>query len=128
APLSSSSAFLQPARAWSKNGLFMVLGTSAKTYFLDAASVPWLMARIAIAATVAPSSFLSICVPPLLDGWVDGTRMSVPPTPADPIEQNRENDDDADEQSLPVAVDAGHEKAVADDLDQGGAEERAEGA
>ena len=54
--------------------------------------------------------------------------MSVRPTPADSIEQNRENDDNADEQSLPVAVDAGHEQAVADDLDQGGAYERAEGA
>ena len=30
--------------------------------------------------------------------------------------------------TLPVAVDAGHEQAVADDLDQGGADERAEGA
>src|SRR6185295_6238196 len=86
------------------------------------------MAKIAIAATVAPNSFLSIRIPPLLDGWADGTRMSVPPTPADPIEKNRENDDDADEQPLPVAVDAGHEQAVADDLDQGGTDERAEGA
>ena len=30
----SFSAFLQPSRAWSKNGLFMFFGTSAKVYFL----------------------------------------------------------------------------------------------
>ena len=36
APFSSFSAFLQPSRAWSKNGLFMFFGTSAKTYFLPA--------------------------------------------------------------------------------------------
>ena len=44
------------------------------------------------------SSFLSIVYLPCLMDGSDGTRMSVPPTPADPIEQNRENDDDADEQ------------------------------
>ena len=29
-PPDSASAFMQPSRAWSKNGLFMFFGTSAK--------------------------------------------------------------------------------------------------
>jgi len=51
--------------------------------------------------------------------------MSVPPTPADPIEQNRENDDDADEEALPIAVHAGHQQAVADQFNQRSADESA---
>ena len=51
APLDSASAFLQPSRAWSKNGLFMFFGTSAKTYFLPCA---WLLAPAAIAKARLP--------------------------------------------------------------------------
>jgi hypothetical protein len=36
-PAFSVVAFMQPSRAWSKNGLFMFFGTSAKTYSFAAA-------------------------------------------------------------------------------------------
>src|SRR5215475_1697100 len=104
----------------------MFFGTRANVYFLACASVSWLMARIAITATVAPSSFLSIFSPPLLGEGVGLTRVSVPPTAADPVKEDRENDDDADEEPLPVAVHAGHQQAVADQFDQRRTDERPE--
>lgn len=55
APFNSASAFLQPSRAWSKNGLFMFLGTSAKTNFASAADTAMVSAPKAM--TVLISSF-----------------------------------------------------------------------
>src|SRR5262245_22495227 len=117
APFSSVSAFLQPSRAWSKNGLFMFLGTSANTYFFVWASAPWLMARTVAAATTVVLSSLPI-MGVLPSQTIGPTALcSVGPASADPLEQNRENDEGADEGALPVGVDAGHQQAVADDLD-----------
>ena len=64
APPNSFSAFLQPSRAWSKNGLFVFFGTRANTYFLGWASAPWVMPRMAAAATVALNSFPIMAFPP----------------------------------------------------------------
>src|SRR5918999_616653 len=44
---------------------------------------------------------------------------------ADLLEKNREDDESADEGTLPIGVDAGHQEAVADHLDQRGADEGA---
>jgi hypothetical protein len=61
APADSDSAFLQPSRAWSKNGLFMFLGTSAKVYsaWADAAAI------IAPSATAVLKTSFLISSPPV---------------------------------------------------------------
>ena len=46
---------------------------------------------------------------------------------ADPVEQHGEDDGAADEGALPERVDAEQAEAVADDLDEGRADQRAEG-
>src|SRR5215475_7577052 len=94
APFSSFSAFLQPSRAWSKNGLLVFFGTSANTYFLSAAAAGCATARAASSARYA--------------------FMSCPPSPAQLLQQYREHDEHTDERALPVGVDTGHQQRVAD--------------
>ena len=59
-PPDSASAFLQPSRAWSKNGLFMFFGTSAKMFWAKAVE-PMVIAAKAI--TEVASSFFKIFLP-----------------------------------------------------------------
>ena len=42
-------------------------------------------------------------------------------------EKYRENDEGADEGTLPIRIDAGHQQRIADDLQEGRADHRAEG-
>src|SRR5215831_12914702 len=122
APFSSASAFLQPSRAWSKNGLLVFLGTRANTYFLVWASAAPAMPRTAAAAIVAPRSFPIMAFPPSQVS-TDESMRSVGAASADPFEQDRENNEGTDEGALPIGIDAGHQQAVADDLDQRGADQ-----
>src|SRR5690348_10871071 len=105
----------------------MFFGTSAKVYFLSAALLGWLRATSAMTATDAPRIFLISLAPSRfvlsLHSGPTEHAGSVGLPSADLFEQNRENDEDANEGALPVGIDAGHQQAVADDLDQGGADE-----
>src|SRR5215217_8812482 len=122
-PPDSASAFLQPSRAWSKNGLFMFFGTSAKVY--SAACAGTLPARAATATAAVAIKIFTIT--PNLPRPDADRALSARAPAADPLQQNRENNEHTDEGALPVGIHAGHQEAVADDLDQGGADEGAEG-
>src|SRR3954447_1622935 len=121
APFSSFSAFLQPASAWSKNGLLVFFGTSAKVYFLSAALGPPIAAAITPAAAVAANRYFSIALPSLVI-LLFCTRYSSPRsiTPLTPnsLKQDRENDEAADEHALPVGIDASHQKCIPDHFNQ----------
>src|SRR5689334_13149207 len=76
------------------------------------------------------SMYLSIEFPPLwfLRGCTRCRFIrSLASLAADPLEQNRENEKGADEDALPIGVDAGHEERIADDLEKRRADEGAEG-
>ena len=60
-PADSFSAFMQPSRAWSKNGLFMFFGTSANVYSLALAGAPPNPSASTATAAVPTSSFVIIC-------------------------------------------------------------------
>ena len=62
-PPNSASAFLQPSRAWSKNGLFMFFGTSAKMFCAIAVEpiVAAAMAMTEVANSFFKSSSLVAC-------------------------------------------------------------------
>ena len=98
-----------------------------------AAWAPWRHARgCAAAATVALNSFPIMAFPPFAGdsppGLGNGASAQSARLPRIRSKQNRENDESADEGALPIGIDAGHQQAVADDLDQRGADEGAEGA
>src|SRR5437667_9999982 len=81
---------------------------------------------MAAAATVAPSSFpimFAIMAFSSVCRRAPTHNASVGAASADPLEQDRENDEGADEGALPIGIDAGHQEAVADDLDQRGADQ-----
>src|SRR4051812_10820170 len=126
-PALSFSAFMQPSRAWSKNGLFMFFGTSANVYSLALAGAPPNPSARTATAVGPTSSFVIICRDPVESVKEGGPNRSARAVPADPLEQDREDDEDADEGALPVGVDAGHQQTVADHLDQRGTHQRAEG-
>src|SRR5918996_962721 len=90
----------------------MFLGTSAKVYFFACACAPVLAASSAAAATLSVSAFMVSSCLPLLPA------LSRRAPAADPLEQNRQHDEEADEGALPVGVDAGHQKGIADDFDE----------
>src|ERR1700760_2254849 len=112
APFSSFSAFLQPSRAWSKNGLLVFFGTSAKTYFLSAAEAG--NASTSATSSIARPCFISL--PPVVS--------SRPPPSAQLLQQHRKHDEHADERALPVRIHARHQQRIADHLDQRGTDER----
>ena len=64
APLSSFSAFLQPASAWSKKGLLVFFGTSAKVYGSRGARAAGRAASNAPAATAPVNISFNIAFPP----------------------------------------------------------------
>src|SRR5262249_44768217 len=135
-PPSSFSAFWQPRWAWSKNGLLRFFGTTAKVYFgaalVDAASNTMTPVAIAPITRAVLVRYFSTGFPPLFPDLPERARSRLlelgAPPPADLFEQDRENDEDADEGALPIGIDAFHEQAVADDLDQRRADNGAIGA
>ena len=124
APPSSSSAFLQPTRAWSKNGLFMFFGTSAKMYFCALASAPR-PATIAAATSRAHQEISSCAFPPLQ--VIDVAPVCLLSRAVRPrICSSRTARTMKTPTKAPCQLEStpGHQQAVADDLDQRRADER----
>src|SRR6478752_4710354 len=90
----------------------MFLGTSAKVYFFPCACAPALNANRAAIPTL--KARLLIGVPSCLLGSTLLCRALA----ADPLEQNRQYNEQADKGALPIGIDTRHEKRVPDDFDQ----------
>ena len=112
--------------AWSKNGLLVFFGTSAKVYILSAATVVG-MRDGHTAASAEATTYLIIPIPP----WVSSNpdcpiSGSFAPFSAHPFEQNRGHDEEPDEEALPVRIDTGHQQRIPDHFDESRADEGAE--
>src|SRR5580704_5060449 len=100
----------------SKNGLFIALGTTANLSFSPA---PAGAASTIVASAARITRFMAFLLCSAADDW----RQSEDGPGAKLIDQHGDDDDYADEDLLPIGVGADQHKAVADHLDECGADD-----
>src|SRR6185295_15252282 len=106
---------MQPSRARSKNGLFIAFGTSAKRS-LSCASAGCVSTKNAARAAAAVSKRFILFLP-LGRLTLTSTDLAAPKA----FKQDREDNENTNEGSLPIGINSGKKKAVADDFNKGGA-------
>src|SRR5260370_29576226 len=115
-PAISFSAFLQPSRAWSKNGLFMFFGTSANTSLPSTApATPGRPNSPAIAATINVFFIISSSCP-------NRPGLSPRAHPTELAQQHRKHNEQTYERTFPVCIHTSQKQTVPDHFDQGRAD------
>ena len=100
----------------SKNGLFIALGTTANLNF---SAAPAGAASTIVASAARITRFMAFLLCSAAADW----RRSDDAPGAKLIDQHGDDDDYADEDLLPIGVGADQHKAVADHLDECGADD-----
>src|ERR1700740_2879441 len=108
---------MHPSRAKSKNGLFIAFGTPANLSF---SAAPAGAASTIMASAARITCFMAF----LLCSAAPQPGRSEDASSAKLIDQDGDDDDYADEHLFPIAVGTDQHKAVADHLDQCGADDR----